>query len=90
MGDRLGVERAQVVGFACADALFQPVQGFDGLRQRQPHQQHRQWQDHKLRQHHALDDLGGEHRALVHGLGHLHQGGPRVAQGPAAPTCRRL
>jgi hypothetical protein len=66
-------DRAQVVGLARADALLQFVERADAAHQRQPHQQHRQRQDHELRHHHALDDLGGQGRALALGLGHLHQ-----------------
>ena len=83
-GTACDVQRAEVVGLAGADALFQLVQRLDGLHQRQPHQQHGQRQDDKLRQHHALDDFGGQHRALFQGLGHLDQGRPGVRQ--AQPT----
>ena len=79
-------QRAQVVRLALAYALFQLLQRLDAARQRQPHQQHCHGQDHELRQHHALDDLGGQHRALFAGFGHLHQhrlglGGPRARAG---------
>ncbi len=74
-GYRLVVQGAQIIGFALADALFQLRQWFDATHQRQPHQQHRQRKQGKLGQHHALDDFGGQHRALFAGLGHLHQGG---------------
>ena len=67
------VQRAQVVGFAGADAFFKLVQRPDRLHQRQPHQQHRHRQDDELGQHHALDDFRGQHRALVQRFGHLHQ-----------------
>ena len=67
------VERAQVAGPALADALLQHRQRLDAAHQRQPDQQHRQRQDRELRQHHALDDLGGQHRLLLARLGHLHQ-----------------
>ena len=68
------VQGAQVVGLARTDALFQFRQRLDAAHQRQPDQQHRQGQKGKLGQHHALDDLGGQHRALFSCLGHLHQG----------------
>ena len=70
----LDVQRAQVVGLAGAYAFLKLVQRPDGPHQRQPHQQYRDGQNHKLRQHHALDDLRGQHRALVQRFGHLHQG----------------
>ena len=65
--------RAQVGALALADAQLQPRQRADAARQREPHQHHRQRQDHELRQDHALDDLGGQRRALAQRLGHLHQ-----------------
>ena len=67
------VEWAQVVRLARANALFELRQGLDAPHQSQPHQQHRQWQQGELGQHHALDDLGGQHGAFFTGLGHLHQ-----------------
>ncbi len=68
-------DRAEVGAVAAADALLQFGQRQDAARQRQPHQQHGQRQDDELRQDHALDDLGGQARALVQGLRHLHQRG---------------
>ncbi len=72
LGHVVVVDRAQVLAFAPADALLQRVERRDAAREREPHQQHRHRQDHELRQDHALDDLGGQPRALVEGLGHLH------------------
>ena len=44
------------------------------MNQGQPHQQDRQRQHHKLRQHDPFDNFRSQHRAFVHGLSHLHQG----------------
>ena len=60
-GRGLRIDRAEVVGFTGPDAFLQHVQGLDRLHQRQPDQQHRDGQNHKLREHHPLDDLGGQH-----------------------------
>ena len=68
------VQRAQVVRGTGADAVFQALEGLDAARQRQPDQQHRQRQDDELRQHHAFDNFGRQHRAFFTRLGHLHQG----------------
>jgi len=82
---RAVVQRGEVVGVARADALLQLVERLDAPRQRQPHQQHGQRQDHELRQHHALDDFGGQHAALFARLGHLHQRHGGIWQGQAHP-----
>ena len=66
-------QRRQVMAFALSDALLQLVERLDAPGQRQPDQQHRQRQHHELRHDHAFDDLGGQARALVQRLGHLHQ-----------------
>ena len=69
-----GVERAEVVGAALADARLQVREWPYAARERQPHEQQGEWQDDELRQHDALDDFGGEHAALVACFGHLHEG----------------
>ena len=43
----------------------------------------------ELRQHHALDDLGGQHRLLLARLGHLQQRQRRVRAARPDPECRR-
>ena len=43
--------------------------------QRQPHQQHSQWQDDKLWDHHTFDNFGGQRRAFPQRLCHLQQHG---------------
>ena len=72
-GHHAFIERAHVVGFAFADAVFELIEWLDATRQGQPNQQHGQRQDDKQRQHHALDDFLRQHRALFQGFGHLHQ-----------------
>ena len=66
-------DRAEVIGFAAAYSLLQLVERLDASGQCKPHQQHRQRQHDELRHDHTLDDLGGQARALVQRLGHLHQ-----------------
>ena len=72
-GHGLVVQGAQVVRSARTDALLQLGQRLDAAHQRQPNQKHRQGQKGKLGQHHALDDLGRQHRALFSRFGNLHQ-----------------
>ena len=82
---RAGIERREVFGLAGTNALLQPVQGLNAPRQRQPHQQHGQRQDGKLRQHHAFDDFSGQHAALFPCFCHLHQHLPPRGQGQRNP-----
>ena len=77
------VERAQVVGLRSRMRCLHLRQRLDAAHQREPDQQHRQRQDRELRQQHALDDLGGEHRLLLARLGHLQQRRRRVRRGAA-------
>ena len=80
------VQGRQILRPARPDAFLQPVQRLDAARQRQPHQQHRQRQDDKLRQHHPFDNFRRQHTALFAGFGHLHQGhGVLAAQRQAHP-----
>ena len=81
----LVVDGREVFGLARANALFEPMQRLDAARQRQPYQQRRQWQDDKLRQHHALDDFRGQHAALFARFGNLHQGVGLAGQRHAHP-----
>ena len=78
LGHLMHVDRRDIVAGALADALLQRGQRRQTAHQRHPHQQHRHRQDDELRQDHALDDLGGQPRALGLRLGHLHQHRARV------------
>ena len=69
------IQRAHVVRFAGTNALFELRQRFDATHQRQPDQQHRQRQRHKLRHHGAFDDFSGQCLAFFKRLGYLHQYG---------------
>ncbi|OIQ73022.1 hypothetical protein GALL_453430 [mine drainage metagenome] len=86
----LGINGTEIIGFTGTDALFELMQRFDRLHQRQPHQQHRQRQDDKLRQHHALDNFGGQHRTFFERFGNLNQCRLGAGAGQTHPDIRHL
>ena len=80
------VDRAQIVTVTPADALLQFVERTDAARKRQPQQQHAERHKDQLRQHHPLQDLGGQHRSLAQRLGHLdHRRGAPGQPGHIGP-----
>ena len=70
---RFFIQGAEVIRFSGANTLFQFRQRLDTANQGQPHQQNRQGQNCKLREHHPLDNFGSQNRSFFSRFCHLNQ-----------------